>query len=230
MFALLRLNLLEALKTVAPLIGVVTALQIAFVHAPAALFLQFLAGSALASLGILLLFAGIDMGILPMGRFIGAELPRKGSLSLIILVAFALGFAATVAEPDVLVLASQVETVSQGALGGPPLTYVIACGVGAFTALGLLRIVWGFPVVGLLAAVYAIMIALSLLAPARIVPLAHDAGSVTTGVLTAPVVLALALGLATVLAGRSAVADGFGLLGLGSVGSIIAVLLMGLLA
>jgi hypothetical protein len=52
---------------------------------------------------------------------------------------------------------------------------------------------------------------------------------VTTGVLTAPVVLALALGLASVLAERSAVDDGFGLLGLASVGPIIAVLLLGLL-
>jgi hypothetical protein len=52
---------------------------------------------------------------------------------------------------------------------------------------------------------------------------------VTTGVLTAPVVLALALGLASVLAGRSAMDDGFGLLGFASVGLIIAVLVLGLL-
>jgi hypothetical protein len=51
---------------------------------------------------------------------------------------------------------------------------------------------------------------------------------VTTGVLTAPVVLALALGFSSVLAERSAVDDGFGLLGLASVGPIIAVLLLGL--
>ena len=80
-----------------------------------------------------------------------------------------------------------------------------------------------------LAGVYTVMIVLSLVAPANIVPLAYDAGSVTTGVLTAPVVLALALGLASVLAERSAVDDGFGLLGLASVGPIIAVLLLGLL-
>ena len=41
-------------------------------------------------------------------------------------------------------------------------------------------------------------------------------------------VLALALGLASVLSGRSAVDDGFGLLGLASVGPIIVILLLGL--
>lgn len=219
----------EVVKAVAPLVGVVCALQIAVVGAPGVLFLQFVAGSVLVVMGMLLLFTGIDVGILPMGRFIGAELPRKGSLWLIVGVAFALGFATTVAEPDVLVLAAEVEAVSDGALRGQALIVVIAVGVGIFAAVGLLRVVWGFSMAALLASAYAFMILLSLVSPEAFVPLAYDAGSVTTGVLTAPVVLALALGLSSVLAERSAVSDGFGLLGLASVGPIIAVLLLGML-
>ena len=80
----------------------------------------------------------------------------------------------------------------------------------------------------LLASAYIVMLVLSFFAPAHVVPLAYDAGSVTTGVLTAPVVLALAFGLSSVLAGRSTLSDGFGLLGLASIGPIIAVLLMGI--
>ena len=72
------------------------------------------------------------------------------------------------------------------------------------------------------------MIVLSLLAPAGFMPLAYDAGSVATGVLGGPVVLALALGVSSVLSGRTAVADGFGLLGMASVGPIIVLLLFGL--
>ncbi|MCC7010469.1 MAG: DUF1538 domain-containing protein [Acidobacteria bacterium] len=229
MLTLLRTRFLETVKAVAPLVGVVTALQVSIVQAPAALFVQFLAGSVLAMLGMLLLFAGIDGGILPMGRFIGAELPRKQSLWLILGVAFALGFATTVAEPDVLVLAGQVERASEGSLRSHVLIVIIAVGVGLFTAIGLLRVVRGFSMAALLATVYIVMIALSLVTPDNFVPLAYDAGSVTTGVLTAPVVLALALGLASVLGERSAVDDGFGLLGLASAGPVIAVLLLGLL-
>ncbi|HSK39763.1 MAG TPA: DUF1538 family protein, partial [Arenibaculum sp.] len=80
MLTLLRTRLPEAARAVAPLVAVVCLLQMLVVHAPAALFLQFLAGSVLAMLGMLLLFAGIDFGILPMGRFIGAALPAKGSI------------------------------------------------------------------------------------------------------------------------------------------------------
>ena len=229
MLTLLRTRLPEAAKAVAPLVAVVCVLQLLFVQAPAALFAQFLAGSLLAVLGMLLLFAGIDVGVLPMGRFIGAELPRKGSMALILGVAFAMGFATTVAEPDVLVLATQVETASEGTLRSQRLVYVIAAGVGLFTALGLLRVVKGWSMAAIVAGVYVSMILLSFVAPGWIVPLAYDAGSVTTGVLTAPVVLALAMGLASVIAARSTLDDGFGLLGLASAGPIIVVLLMGML-
>lgn len=227
---LFREKLSEVLRAVLPLVATVSVLQAVVVHAPAALFLQFLAGSTLAVLGMMLFFVGIEMGILPMGRYIGSALPAKRSIVLIVAVAFALGFATTAAEPDVLVLASQVEAASGGTLRAPGLIYVISGGVGALTALALLRVILGIPLVWVLAVLYVAMITLSLVAPAGYVPLAYDAGSVTTGVLTASVVLAFAVGFSSVLAQRSTVSDGFGLLGLGSIGPILALLALGILA
>lgn len=229
MLALLKDKLFETLRAVAPLIAVVSVLQFTLVGASPAVFLQFLAGSTLVTLGLLLLFAGIDLGLLPMGRFIGAALSQKKSLSLMLVVAFALGFATTAAEPDVLVLAGQAEAAAQGTLSAQPLVYLIAAGVGLFVTVAMLRVVWGFSMAWQLTVVYALMIVLTLLAPSALAPLAYDAGSVTTGVLTGPVVLALAMGVSSVLAGRTAVADGFGLLGMASVGPIIVLLLLGLL-
>jgi hypothetical protein len=229
MLALLRIKLPEVLQAFAPLFLVVCALQVLLVDAPLTLFLQFLVGSLLALVGMLLLLAGIDFGILPMGRFIGAVLPAKGSLWLIAAVAFALGFATTAAEPDVLILSDQIAAVSPGAVGGQTLVYVIAAGVGLLAGIGLLRIVWGVSMIHLLTVMFAIMILLSFAAPEMFVPLAYDAGSVTTGVLTAPVLLAVSLGFSSVLGERSAVADGFGLLGLVSAGPVVVILLLGLL-
>lgn len=230
MFSLLKEKLLEVLKAFVPLIAAVCALQVTLVQAPASLFLQFLVGALMAVAGMVLFFVGIDLGILPMGRAIGAELPRRGSLLLIVGVAFAFGFATTVAEPDVLVLSDQVDAITQGAIPRNTVLYVTALGVGIYVALAMLRIVLGFPMTYLLAGSYALIIALSFFTPAAFVPLAYDAGSVTTGALTAPVVIALALGLSSVLAGRNTVAEGFGLLGFASIGPIIAVMLLGMLA
>jgi hypothetical protein len=228
MGSLLQKKLLEVLKAVAPLITAVCVLQITVVHAPLELFLQFLFGVLLAIAGMLLLFVGIDLGILPMGRFVGAELPKKGSLILILSVAFALGFATTVAEPDVLVLSQQAGVVSDGAIPQYLVLYVTAIGMATMAAIAMARIIFGWSMMHMLAGAYSIMLILSFFAPSEFIPLAFDAGSVTTGVLSAPVVIALAIGLSSVLAGRSAVSDGFGLLGFASIGPIIAILLLGL--
>ena len=77
-----------------------------------------------------------------------------------------------------------------------------------FTALALLRVVFGFSLRWLLAICYGLMLLLTYVAPETYTALAYDAGSVTTGVLTTPVVLAVAFGLSSVLAGRSAISGG----------------------
>lgn len=77
MLELLKEKLFETLRAVAPMIVVVCVLQVTVVGASLGVFLQFLAGSVLVTLGLLLLFVGVDLGFLPMGRFIGAALPQR---------------------------------------------------------------------------------------------------------------------------------------------------------
>lgn len=227
MLTLLRLKLAETLRAVAPLILAVCVLQFTIVGASIEVFLQFLAGAVLVTLGLLLLLTGIDFGILPMGRFIGAKLADRSSLWLLLAVAFALGFATTAAEPDVIVLAAQADEASKGALPSQPMVYVIAAAVGFFVVIGFLRLVFGLSMRWQLTAMYGLMVALTLIAPATMVPFAYDAGSVTTGALAGPVVLALALGVSSVIAGLSTVDDAFGLLGVASIGPIIVFLAIG---
>ena len=223
----LKRRLLEVLRSVGPLVILICLLQITVVQAPVPLLVQFLAGSLLVILGLVLLFLGVDYGILPMGRFIGAEMPRKGSVAMIVGVGFVMGFATTIAEPDVLVLARQIDEFSRSEINGTAVLYLIGLGVAVCTAVAIGRVVYGFSFRLLLTLILCVAILLSLVAPTQFVPLAYDSGSVTTGVLTAPVVIAIAVGLSTVLAGRSAVSDGFGILGLASIGPIIAILIMG---
>lgn len=225
MLADFKAKLMEVIRAVAPLSAAAMLLQFTIVQAPSELFIRFIAGVLLSVAGMLLLFIGIDMGILPMGRYIGAELPRKKSLLLILAVAFAMGFVTTVAEPDVLVLSNEVQAMSGGGFGGQALVYVIAAGVGLFVVLAVVRILWQISMSLILTVAYSISIALSILFP-KLVPLAFDAGSVTTGVITAPVIIALALGLTAVLGKRSSVSEGFGLLGLASIGPILVVLII----
>lgn len=229
MLRLFKEKLVEVISSVVPLILLVCVLQFTLVRAPTELFLQFLIGSLMIIAGLVLFFGGIDIGILPMGRFVGAQLPKKGSLFFIFAVSFVVGLVTTLAEPDVLVLSRQVDLITQGEVSRDAVLYSVALGVGLFVALAMMRILLGFRMVYLLTAAYLCVVALSFVAPETWIPLAYDAGSVTTGALTAPVVLSLAFGLSSVLANRSAISDGFGILGFASIGPVLIILIMGVL-
>lgn len=224
---MLKEKTLEVLKAVTPLIVCAFLIQFGFLHVPAGEFMEFLGGWILAIIGMVFLFVGVDYGILPMGRFIGGELPKKGSLLLIVAVTFALGFSTTVAEPDVLVLAEQADIASGARISRSAVLYTIATGLSLFVSFAMMRILLGWSMKAMLGVAFACILLLAFLVPAEWAPLGFDAGSVTTGVVSSPMIIALAMGLSSVLAGRSAASDGFGLLGFGSIGAIIAILIMG---
>lgn len=207
---------------------VIVLLQVLVVRLPALEFLQFLIGVAFVLCGMFLFLLGSETGLLLLGRLLGNEIPST-SLPLYLISAFALGTIVTVAEPDVRVLASQFAELSQGAVSKSALIGFVAIGVGFFVALAMYRIVRGTSIRRVLTIGYLIMLAVSFFTPPQFLPLAFDSGGVTTGPMTVPFILSLGAGTSAVLQGRSVLADGFGLIGLASLGPIIAVMLLGVL-
>ena len=220
---------LEVLQAILPITAAVLILQLTVIRMPANLIFQLLIGASMAIAGMVFFLLGVKIGLLPMGEAIGAELPRRGSLFYVVAIAFLIGFAVTIAEPDVIVLTDQANAVSQGSISESLLIYIIAIGIGFFVAVAIVRIILGFPIAYLLAAGYVIILILSFFTPAAFVPVAFDSGGVTTGPMTVPVILALGIGFSSVLAGKSAFSDGFGLIGLASIGPVIGVMLMGVI-
>lgn len=221
-------NLWEVLAAIIPITGVVAVLQVSIVHMPSVVFVRFLIGALLVMIGLFLFLQGVKIGLLPMGEIIGGELPKRAGLPLILLTAFLLGFVVTIAEPDVRVLAHQVDVVSEGQIGKTPLILTVAVGIGLFVAMAVLRIILGIPIAYVLGGGYLLVLILSLFTPPDFVPIAFDAGGVTTGPVTVPFILSLGIGTASVLGGKSSMADGFGLVGLASIGPVIGVMLLGI--
>lgn len=219
----------EVLSAIIPITTVVVVLQLTVVKLPPVVLGQFLIGAVFVLLGTFFFLYGVNVGLLPMGHVIGTELPAKGSIVFFVIASFILGIAVTVADPDVMVLANQVATVSGGDIGRLVLIFAVAVGMGLFIAIAMLRIVLGIPIQYLLAGGYGLVLILSLVAPSVFVPLSFDAGAVATGPLIVPFVLSLGLGTASVLQGRSALKDGFGLMGLASLGPILAMMLLGVI-
>jgi|SRR5690554_464073 len=217
----------ETAQAVLPVSLVVIMLQFLLAGIPLASLLQFLIGTLMVMAGLFLFLTGVKIGLLPLGEMIGSHLPRLGVIALVLIVAFVVGFSVTVAEPDVRVLAYQVDLVSNGAISQTFLVFAVALGVGVFISLGMLRLALNFPIQALLGISYLVILILSFFTPPEFIPVAFDSGGVTTGPLTTPFILALGIGTVSVLGGRSSLANSFGLVGLASAGPIIAVMLLG---
>ena len=217
----------EVLLSILPMTAVIFLLQFTVIGLPTEMLMQFLAGVVMVGLGLFLFFVGVDIGLLPIGEMIGSSMSKLGKLGLIVLCSVVLGFAATVAEPDVIVLASQVDMVTGGAIPKSILISTVALGVGITVGIAVLRIIFNIPITYLLIGGYALIFVLSFFAPTEFVPVALDSGGVTTGPMTVPFIMALGVGVASVLGGKSASTDGFGLVALASVGPIISAMLLG---
>ena len=217
----------EVVYAIIPLSFVVILLQFTIIGMPTEIFLQFIVGTIMVSVGLILFLLGVHIGLLPVGEMIGSSLPKMGKAWLVVFFGFVLGFVATVAEPDVRVLAIQVDLVSDGIITSSLLIYTVALGVAIFVGLAMFRILFKIPITYLLVGGYGLVFLLAAFTPPNFVPISFDAGGVTTGPMTVPFILALGVGVASVLRGKSASTDGFGLVALASIGPILAVLVLG---
>lgn len=222
-------TLWEVCQAVLPLTGSVLLIML-IIGMNFDMFLSFITGSLLVIAGMVFFLMGVKMGMLPIGESIGAELPNHNSLLFIVAVAFLLSFMATVAEPDVRVLSTMIDSVSDDAISRNVLILSIAVGVGFFVSISMLRIVYGVPIKYLLTVGYIIVIILSFFTNPEYIAIAYDAGGVTTGPMTVPVILSLGIGTVSVLGEKSELSEGFGLIGLASIGPIISVMLLGVFA
>jgi hypothetical protein len=221
--------LLEVLLSIGPIVLVIALIQLFLIRTPISLFWQFIAGSGLVTTGLFLFLVGVRISLLPIGEMIGSELVSRGSLLFLLVASFIFGFVITVAEPDVRVLAHQVDIASRGAIDSGLLIMAVALGVGFFVSLAILRILLGIPIAYLLATGYILVVIISFWTPPDFVAISFDAGGVTTGPMAVPFILALGVGATSVMGGKSGLADTFGLIGLASIGPVIGVMILGVL-
>ncbi|MFA6803505.1 MAG: DUF1538 domain-containing protein [Candidatus Methanomethylophilaceae archaeon] len=171
---------------------------------------------------------GVQSGINPTVKAVGAEIPKRKSHVFMIVVVFMISFLVTVAEPNVAVFSEQVHSIFS-TIDVQTLTYAIAIGVAVFLIIAALRIIYDLSLRLIIMASYAIIIVLVFLTPVEFLGIAFDAGSVTTGPMTIPILLSLGIGICSVGGSRTEM-DGFGMIGLASIGPVITLLIMGILS
>ncbi|NQT35353.1 DUF1538 family protein [bacterium] len=158
------------------------------------------------------------------GPLYGSERGIIG-LMVVLIFAFIMGYGATLAEPALNALGLSVEEITVGVFKKAVLMQAVALGVGAGIVLGVAKILWGIPLVYLLAPPYILLLFLSKISTEEYVNIGWDSAGVTTGPVTVPLVLAMGLGLG----GQVGVVEGFGILSMASVCPILSVLSVGIL-
>ncbi len=219
----------EALVSALPITAIVYILSLTPLFDFSAVeLITFTVGAVLLIFGIGLFNLGADLAMTPMGSHVGAGLSKQRKLGLLLIVCFVLGLLITVAEPDLQVLANQVSAVMNGTV----LIYAVGFGVGAFLVIAVAKIVFKKSLSLLLSLFYMLLFALALMLVAggneSLLPLAFDSGGVTTGPITVPFIMALGVGISSVLGDRRSKENSFGLVALCSVGPILAVLVLGI--
>ena len=215
-------KLKEAVTSVMPIVLIVLALCFTIAPIRTDLMLSFLVGSLLLIFGLGLFMYGSEQSMTLIGTYIGAKLTKSRNLYLILFISFLIGIIITIAEPDLQVLAGNVPHINSTAL-----ILTVSVGVGFFLTLCMVRILFGVQLKWLLIISYAVIFILSSLSDPNFISVAFDSGGVTTGPMTAPFIIALGVGVASIRSDKNAEADSFGLVALCSVGPILAVLILG---
>lgn len=222
-------KLKEVLFAVIPVTTIVLALNFTFIPLDHYLLVRFLLGAFFIIIGLTIFLFGVDIGITPIGNLMGNALAQSNNVWTVGLAGLLLGFFISIAEPDLHILAGQVQAVTLGGLSHASIVVVVSVGIALLMTLGLFRIVYNQPLNKMLILIYLLILLLGIFSSSGFIAIAFDASGATTGALTVPFMLALAYGVSSLKRnGTASEEDSFGLVGLASSGAILAVVIMSL--
>ncbi len=238
----IQVRLMEQVKAVVPLALYLALFQLLILDQLVEDSWLITGGLFAVIVGLMFFMEGLKLGLMPFGEVIGNGLPQKSALPVVLFITLLLGIGVTFAEPAIGALQAAGGNVSvekapylyallndwSGAL-----VLVVGISVGLAAVLGTLRFLYGWSLKPLIYLALAPLLVLTIYASTDpdlnvMLGLAWDAGAVTTGPVTVPLVLSLGIGIAAAAGRGDSGLSGFGIVTLASLFPVIGVLLLGL--
>ena len=224
-------KLKEVLLSVLPVTLIVFLLHFTIAPLDLQVFVRFVIGVVCLIIGLTIFLIGVDHGITPIGNHIGEALTRSNRLWVVIFAGMILGFFISIAEPDLHILADQIDSVSAGMITKWSIVLVVSIGIALMLAVGLSRIVFNIPLFKLLTIIYGVIFVLACFTSNEYLAISFDASGATTGALTVPFILALAIGVSKIKKdSKASEKDSFGLVAIASTGAILSVMIMSIVS
>ncbi len=232
------LRFMDQFKAVVPLAAYLALFQILFLRHLIEDSWIVTGGLFAVIIGLMFFMEGLKLGLMPFGTIIGSTLPRKSPLPLVLFITLLLGIGVTFAEPAIGALKAAGQNVSVERAPylyailnqyADQLVLVVGFSVGAAAVLGTLRFIYGWSLKPLIYVSLVLVLSMSLFCALnpelnKVLGLAWDAGAVTTGPVTVPLVLSLGIGIAAAAGKGSNQLSGFGIVTLASLFPILGVM------
>ncbi|MCA1809178.1 MAG: DUF1538 family protein [Kiritimatiellia bacterium] len=238
-----RLRFCEQLKAVSFIVLYLVGFQLLVLGSMPSHAWHIAAGIGMVVLGLTMFLEGLIIGLMPLGERVGLKLPQRAGLAVIVFFGLLLGLGSTLAEPAVMSLRAMGGFVKAwdapllySILENDPgkLVVAIGAGVGVAVAVGMVRLYFALSIKPFVYVLVPLLLAVSLYYSrdanlVALLGLAWDAGAVTTGAVTVPLVLALGIGVSRAIDRQDGGTGGFGIIMLASAFPVLGVLVLGML-
>lgn len=223
-------KLREVALSILPIALIVLVVHFGFYQFNVNVLINFFISLMVIAVGQVLFLTGVEGSVMEMGDYVGNSIVKFKNLGLYLVFAFLFGMLATVAEPDVQVLADQAGVLGLG-VNKTLMIFLIGAGVGLAVAFALVRIIRKINYKVVMAMALLLVFAICAFIPDSLLALAFDAGGATTGIVTSPFLLAITAGVCknkSASIGDSS-SDSFGVIGIASLGPILVMSILSLI-
>ena len=218
---------LEVATALLPILAFFLIFQVAFLRLRRKPLLKILIGVLYTFAGLTLFLTGVNVGFMPAGSFLGAELASLPYNWILIPLGMVLGYFMVKAEPAVAVLNKQVEDISGGVITQGMMMAGLSIGMAISIGLAMIRVLTGISIFWFLVPGYALALGLTFAVPRIFTSIAFDSGGVASGPMTATFLLPFAMGACEAVGGNI-LTDAFGVVAMVAMTPLITIQLIGL--
>ncbi|MBO5287479.1 MAG: DUF1538 domain-containing protein [Clostridia bacterium] len=211
-----------------PIVAMFFVFQLIFKRYNKHKMLQILIGFAYTYVGLVLFLTGANVGFMPAGQLLGAEIAKSDFKYALIPIGMILGYFVVSAEPAVHTLKKQVEEVTNGAISQKSIGIALSVGVAVSVGIALTRVLTGIPILPILIVGYIIPLVITFFVPPIYTGIAFDSGGVASGPMATTFILPFAIGACEALGGN-VMTDAFGIVAMIAMTPLITIQVLGLI-
>jgi hypothetical protein len=219
----------DVFYALAPLMVLFFFFQVTILKLPGKQIKRMLKGVLFTFIGLSLFLQGVNVGFLPMGDIMGTVMGKSDYYWMLVPVGLLMGFTVAMAEPTVRVLNTEVENASGGHINKKLMLITLSTGVGLSIAFSMLRVICKIPLLYFIIPGYLAVFIIARHVNDTFVAIAFDAAGAATGPMTVTFIMALTIGASKGLKHGDPLRDGFGMVSMVALMSILSVLILGFL-